>query len=63
MSHLEQVWFQNNKFGGPIPDLANCTNLLDLQFHNNQLAGGIPFSLMGSSSLMNISLDMIKTFI
>ncbi|KAL5079915.1 hypothetical protein RYX36_008336 [Vicia faba] len=42
MSHSTQVWFQKNKFTGPIPDLTNCTNLFDLQLHDNQLTGVVP---------------------
>ncbi|CAI8608761.1 unnamed protein product [Vicia faba] len=42
MFHSTQVWFQKNKFTGPIPDLTNCTNLFDLQLRDNQLMGVVP---------------------
>ena len=57
MTHLAQVWLQKNQFTGPIPDLSNCTSLFDLQLRDNQLTGVVPVSLMGMSSLKNVSLD------
>ncbi|KAI4344906.1 hypothetical protein L6164_012088 [Bauhinia variegata] len=60
MPQLSQVWLHSNKFTGPIPDLSNCTNLFDLQLRDNALTGIVPSSLMGMSSLKNVSLDNNK---
>ncbi|XP_047162125.1 receptor-like kinase TMK4 [Vigna umbellata] len=57
MTRLSQVWFQKNLFTGSIPDLSNCTALIDLQLRDNQLTGVVPPSLMSLSSLQNVSLD------
>ncbi|KAI4317383.1 hypothetical protein L6164_025255 [Bauhinia variegata] len=57
MPQLSQVWLHTNKFTGAIPDLSNCTNLSDLQLRDNDLTGIVPPSLMGMSSLKNVSLD------
>lgn len=57
MTQLAQVWLHKNQFTGPIPDLSQCSNLFDLQLRDNQLTGPVPNSLMGLTSLQNVSLD------
>ncbi|KAK7261827.1 hypothetical protein RIF29_28148 [Crotalaria pallida] len=57
MTNLKRVYLQNSQLTGTIPDLSNCNALFDLQLSYNQLTGVVPSSLMGLSSLKNVSLD------
>lgn len=56
MASLSQVWLHGNAFTGPVPDLANCTDLFDLQIRDNQLTGVLPPSLFSMPKLVNVSL-------
>lgn len=60
MTQLTQVWLHVNQFTGPIPDLSQCKNLIDLKLRDNKLTGVVPNSLMSLSSLKNVSLDNNK---
>ncbi|GAB4844053.1 Receptor-like kinase tmk4 [Ancistrocladus abbreviatus] len=60
LTQLAQVWLHANSFSGSIPDLANCTNIFDLQLRDNQLTGIVPSSVMSLPNLQNISLQNNK---
>uniref|UniRef100_A0A166CWW7 non-specific serine/threonine protein kinase n=1 Tax=Daucus carota subsp. sativus TaxID=79200 RepID=A0A166CWW7_DAUCS len=60
MSQLSQVWLQENRFTGQLPDLTKCDSLFDLQLRDNQLSGLVPHSLTQLPNLANISLQNNK---
>ncbi|KAL1826759.1 hypothetical protein ACET3Z_005171 [Daucus carota] len=60
MSQLSQVWLQENRFTGQLPDLTKCDSLFDLQLRDNQLSGLVPHSLTQLPNLVNISLQNNK---
>ncbi|WVZ09530.1 hypothetical protein V8G54_014060 [Vigna mungo] len=57
MTNLSKVRLEMNFFTGPIPELSNCTTLVELILSHNYVTGVIPSSLMSLPSLKKISLD------
>ncbi|XP_060667248.1 receptor-like protein 7 [Ziziphus jujuba] len=56
---LEDIYFKNNSFTGPVPfqTFSNLTLLSTIDLSSNSLNGVIPSSLLSSASLQSLCLD------
>lgn len=56
MTSLKQIWAHGNSFTGPIPDLSNHDQLIDVSLRDNQLTGVVPPSLIALPALQVVNL-------
>ncbi|KAL3684144.1 hypothetical protein R1sor_002166 [Riccia sorocarpa] len=57
MTALTDLWLDNNKIVGAIPDLSTLTKLKTLHLQNNRMSGGIPSTLASLPSLKELFLQ------
>ncbi|KAL2636102.1 hypothetical protein R1flu_007581 [Riccia fluitans] len=60
LTALTDLWLDNNKFQGAIPDLSKLAKLKTLHLQNNLLSGGIPSTLASLTFLTELFLQNNK---
>ncbi|KAL2636101.1 hypothetical protein R1flu_007580 [Riccia fluitans] len=60
LTALTDLWLDNNKIQGAIPDLSKLTKLKTLHLQNNLMSGGIPTTLSSLTFLIELFLQNNK---